>query len=399
MSLIPNILLKGTIYMHAIPPTWTDIIRVGLAAGLCTVAVSTQAVTYTATELGTLGGRTYATAVNNSGQVAGYSFTPGNAIYRAFVTGPNGVGFFDLGTLPGTTNSIANGINDSGMVVGNSYTALPPTQFNFTSAFITGPNGTGMSALGDINSWAYGINNAGQVTGASNVIYFGSLRVAGFVTGANGVGMLAATTPTLALKGGLAINESGQIAGLSINNRASFTESNGGTTTEIALPINLRSEARAINDLGQVVGSRDVDDLTQSFITAPGGTELRALGTLGGSTFARDINNGGQVVGTSNVNEPRISGPRAFITGPDGVGITDLNSLVTFGNRLPVTFTEASAINDSGQIAALGSNGRSYLLTPVPEPAALSMLVAGLGLLVGAVRRRRAITAGLRRSI
>ena len=387
------------------------IIHFGLAAVVSAFACAAQAVTYSVTELGSLGGtRTIANAVNSSGQVAGYSYTPGHLNYHAFITGPNGIGFFDLGTLPGTINSVANGVNDAGRVVGTSYSAFSVTSPSIIRAFITGPNGADISVLDylggtgiyfgfqSVSNWGQGINNTGQVTGASNVVIFGSLRVAGFVTGANGVGVAAAATPTLALRGGLDINASGQIAGLSINSRASFTDSNG-TTTEIALPITLSSEARAINDLGQVVGIRDVGDLTQSFITAPGGTELRALGTLGGSTFARDINNAGQVVGTSNVNEPRILGPRAFITGPDGIGITDLNSLVTFANRLPVTFTEASAINDSGQIAAIGSNGRSYLLTPVPEPAALSMLIAGLGLLVGAVRRRRAITAGLRRSI
>jgi len=50
----------------------------------------------------------------------------------------------------------------------------------------------------------------------------------------------------------------------------------------------------------------------------------------------------------------------------------------------------AFAINDNGQIVGIGSdaqgNGRAFLLTPIPEPATLSLLaLGGLALL----RRRR----------
>ncbi|PTR16113.1 hypothetical protein C8R31_102127 [Nitrosospira sp. Nsp2] len=68
----------------------------------------------------------------------------------------------NLGRTPPTTTVAA--INDSGQVVGQSYTTHP---FYPQRAFITGPNGAGMTAIaldGDHSS-ASDINNSGQVTG------------------------------------------------------------------------------------------------------------------------------------------------------------------------------------------------------------------------------------------
>jgi len=118
-------------------------------------------------DLGTLGGTdSVAVAINQSGQVAGYSLlnTPVNAstgipAMHAFLW-QNGT-MSDLGSLGGTVSQAAL-INDSGQVIGTSTLAGDQT----THSFIW-QNGTmtDMGTLGGDNSTAIWINNAGQAVG------------------------------------------------------------------------------------------------------------------------------------------------------------------------------------------------------------------------------------------
>ena len=109
--------------------------------------------------LGALPGE--ANAINSSGQVVGYSFTPSGDPH-AFLWSP-GSGMQDLLTLPGGTSSVAYGISDFGQIVGSSTSSSGTRAFLWTS-------GTGMQdlmspLLGFYEGVASGMNSRGQIVG------------------------------------------------------------------------------------------------------------------------------------------------------------------------------------------------------------------------------------------
>jgi probable HAF family extracellular repeat protein len=140
------------------------------------------------------------------------------------------------------------------------------------------------------------------------------------------------------------------------------------------------SWANAINEAGQVAGySLTPGDAAFHPFLYSGGAMLD-LGSLGGDyTEARALNEAGLVVGLASL--PGLGFSHAFLYA-DGQ-LLDLNTLVAgLGD---FTLTEAVGINGQGQIVANGCNDFGFcapvLLTPVPEPSGLTMLLAGLPLL------------------
>ena len=236
-----------------------------------------------ATDLGTLGGirmgyptgYSIGSAINNSGQVAGYSYVDSNFTTLAFITGSNGVGMTDLGTLGGR-ESTATDINDSGQVVGFS----GPHGGGPIHAFITGPNGMGMADLGTLGGYsssATGINNSGQVTGISTTVTGGGSDYIAFITDANGTNMTSLGTLGGARSYAKDINDSGQIVGWSdtaTDLAHGFLYSNGVMIDlmQLAPVIEARwawLQPEAINDLGQIVGQGLLGDVRQAFLLSP----------------------------------------------------------------------------------------------------------------------------------
>jgi probable HAF family extracellular repeat protein len=156
------------------------------------------------TPLGSLpGGQSvsWATAINDAGQVVGASYTNNSTVTHAFLYS-NGK-MTDLGTLPGGPyiHSFAYAINASGQVVGQSD----------NHAFLySGGKMTGLPLPDGPYSTATAINNAGQVVGAFSMPYSAHayLFSNGKVTDLNSV--LPANSGWL-LQYASAINNKGQI--------------------------------------------------------------------------------------------------------------------------------------------------------------------------------------------
>jgi probable HAF family extracellular repeat protein len=154
----------------------------------------------TITDLGTLGGSSSgANAISNNGQfVVGSAGTPATVEYaglypinvHAFVYS-NGV-MTDLGTLGGT-NSEAYAVNDQGQIAGYSWVFNPKypsdiseqvahaflysntamVDINEANSIVYTINGVTLSAT-MCTSIAFGINESGEVVGSTNLAYLGS---------------------------------------------------------------------------------------------------------------------------------------------------------------------------------------------------------------------------------
>ncbi len=185
---------------------------------------------------------------------------------------------------------------------------------------------------------------------------------------------------------GYGINSSGQVAGTAYNSSYSSYDAffyDGATTVDLGTFGGQDASALALNDQAQMTGYvTSAGGFDQAFRYSGGAAVL--LGTLGGHySYGLAINNSNVIVGGS-FTDTGDTIYHAFIAMANS--LVDLNLLLD-ATGVGWTLVEARAINDSGQIAGIGTyNGgrHTFLLTPLSAlpPVIKSVRVSGADVLI-----------------
>jgi probable HAF family extracellular repeat protein len=267
-----------------------------------------------------------------------------------------------LPPFPGGFNSYATAVNNRGEIVGwaengvqdpTCDTALQTLQFR---AVIWEPDGT-MRELpplpGDSTSAATAINDLGQVVGISGAcgIAVGGVSAAHSVLWQNGVPTEIPNLGGHSWNTPAAINNLGTVVGFSLpagqdgtrNFEAFLWTQAGGLQRLGKLPGDIRSEALGVNEKNQVVGlSRGGPFLFRAFIWQNGViSDLNSM-TVAGSQFllfANDINDSGEITGQSF--DPNTQAAPAFVgipvlggTGAAGQAVANGSQIATLPDKV-----------------------------------------------------------------
>jgi len=312
------------------------------APGASAVDIGAPIVPYEAIDLGTLsdGRSAQATAINDNGQVVGWSDNPA----RAFLW-ENGV-MRDLGTLGGAYSRPTD-INRVGQVVGQSTTAEGRWHPFLWSDGLMSDLHPGAPNFNE--SVSPRVNNSGQVIWSDYPVGVSDTR----------------------------------------DRPHPFLWSNGVLTDLLGRA----GGALGINDHGQVVGATTADGLAYVW---DNGT-LQFLPSLGGAARAYDINDRGQIVGRSQTTSPTIGHAVMW----EGGQITDLgvlpgDSLSTTGGITESGHVVGMSFNDvyAGGHPFGWQQGVLLPLSPTYQADSLFVLLAGVnesGTVAGNRRGREAV--------
>ena len=286
-----------------------------------------------------------------------------------------------------------NAINDLGQVGGDAQTStslgaqgLAAIASGGVTTFVPAPFSnfaavTGLNNAGDyVGTLSFGTTSAFAMFGGAAVTLAtppnpgGDVQPNGINNERQVVGTASTYTPA---PNGLPGTEVGQ----------GFVSSNGAYVT-LNVPGATTTDARGINDAGQVVGSTmltpSIAGPRQGFLYSGGAfTMLDRPGAF--STYLTGINNAGEVVGYTE-----------DATGRQFTGFTEAGGVFSDIAAPAGQVFIPEAVNNLGALVGLlvtpgeGLFGSSFVATPqaVPEPATAVVLGGGL-LMLGAIRRRR----------
>ncbi len=332
----------------------------GVAAMLSAFAAS-AASNYVATPLSMLGmfGSKYngVTAINGNGDAAG-TFITQSGMTRVFLFADGS--YRDLG-VPGPSFEVL-GLNNQQETVGEILIGIG--KFGYGHAYVmAGGVVTDIGTLGGMNSIAYAISDNGTIVGNSEPSNSALNHAFAYANGTmHDLGTLSGGESMA-----LAINARGDITGTSASSGIShegraFLFTNGAMH-DIGTLGGAYASGAAISNSGAVTGTSTLagDSTSHAFLYTNGA--MQDLGALDGYSEGVGVNSGGDVVGNSGVSH--VNPKRAFLY--TSGAMHDLNDLVASGLGA-ATLLEATAINDFGQIVAVGCTPgfcQSFGLNPV----------------------------------
>lgn len=154
---------------------------------------------------------TVANGINDTGEIVGfYEDSSGN--YHGFL---DVAGSFSSIDFPGASSTMAYGINNTGQVVG-SYYLLSDTNPSNQGFLYSAGSFSSINYPGAAGTWAYGINNSGQISGTWEEVLEGESSYYGFVDSGGTFISLEFPGAVAASTNATSINDAGEVVGWAI---------------------------------------------------------------------------------------------------------------------------------------------------------------------------------------